>query len=75
MRPALLPAHRQLWRDPATLQLGRSGGRAAVVHGLDPALRPVLDLLDGIVRPGDGPGRRAPSRAATRRAPRRSSTC
>ena len=47
MRPALLPAHRQLWRDPATLQLGRSGGRAAVVHGLDPALRPVLDLLDG----------------------------
>ena len=47
MRPALLPAHLQLWRDPATLQLGRSGGRAAVVHGLDPALRPVLDLLDG----------------------------
>jgi hypothetical protein len=47
VRPALLPAHRPLWRDPATLQLGRCGGRAAVVHGLDPALRPVLDLLDG----------------------------
>ena len=47
MRPALLPASTQLWRDPTTLQLGRSGGRAAVVHGLDPALRPVLDLLDG----------------------------
>ncbi len=47
MRPALLPAHRHLWRDPATLQLGRSGGRAAVVHGLDPALRGVLELLDG----------------------------
>ena len=47
MRPALLPAHRHLWRDPATLQLGRSGRRAAVVHGLDPTLRPVLDLLDG----------------------------
>ncbi len=47
MRPALLPAHRRLWRDAATLQLGRSGGRAAVVHGLDPGLRSVLDLLDG----------------------------
>ena len=47
MRPALLPAHRRLWRDPATLQLGRSGSRAAVVHGLDPTLRPVLALLDG----------------------------
>ena len=47
MRPALLPARPHLWRDPTTLQLGRSGGRAAVVHGLDPTLRPVLDLLDG----------------------------
>lgn len=47
MRPALLPAHRRLWRDPATLQLGRSGGRSAVVHGLDSGLRPVLELLDG----------------------------
>jgi hypothetical protein len=47
VRPALLPASVHLWRDPATLQLGRSGRRAAVVHGLDPALRPVLDLLDG----------------------------
>lgn len=43
MRPALLPAHRRLWRDPTTLQLGRS----AVVAGLDPDLRAVLDLLDG----------------------------
>jgi len=47
VRPALLPAHRQLWRDPSTLQLGRCSGRAAVVHGLDPGLRPVLELLDG----------------------------
>jgi hypothetical protein len=47
VRPALLPAHPQLWRDPATLQLGRSGGRAAVVRGLDPTLRAVVELLDG----------------------------
>jgi hypothetical protein len=47
VRPALLPAHPQLWRDAATLQLRRRGGRAAVVHGLDPTLRPVLELLDG----------------------------
>jgi len=47
VRPALLPAHRPLWRDAATLQLGRCGARAAVVSGLDPTLRPVLDLLDG----------------------------
>jgi hypothetical protein len=47
VRPALLPASLPLWRDAATLQLGRTSGRAAVVHGLDPALRAVLDLLDG----------------------------
>jgi hypothetical protein len=47
VRPALLPASLHLWRDPLTLQLGRSGGRAAVVHGLDPGLRAVLELLDG----------------------------
>lgn len=47
MRPALLPASRQLWRDPTTLQLGRTPGRAAVVRGLDPPLRAVLELLDG----------------------------
>ena len=47
MRPVLSPAARRLWRDPQTLQLGQSPGRAAVLTGLDPATRSVLALLDG----------------------------
>ena len=47
MRPVLTPAARRLWRDPETLQLGQSPGRAAVLTGLDPATRSVLALLDG----------------------------
>ena len=47
MRPVLTSAVSPLWRDPATLQLGRGSGRSAVVRGLDPALRSTLRLLDG----------------------------
>ena len=47
MRPALLPAHRPLWRDASTLQLGRCGPRARVLPGVEPSLRPLLELLDG----------------------------
>lgn len=48
MRPVLTPAVLPLWRDASTLQLGRGSGRSAVVRGLDPALRTVLHLLDGV---------------------------
>lgn len=47
MRPVLNPSARRLWRDPHTLQLGLSPGRASVVTGIDPPLRAALDLLDG----------------------------
>lgn len=47
MRPVLSPAARRLWRDPQTLQLGRSGPRATVLTGLDPAARGALALFDG----------------------------
>ena len=47
MRPVLSPASRRLWRDPQTLQLGRAGGQAVVLAGLDPSARAVLGLLDG----------------------------
>ena len=47
MRPVLPAAARRLWRDPQTLQLGRTPGRAAVLAGLDPTARSALCLLDG----------------------------
>lgn len=47
MRPVLTPSARRLWRDPETLQLGRSPGRSAVLAGLDPLTRKALSLLDG----------------------------
>ena len=47
MHPVLSHASRRLWRDPQTLQLGRTGRRAIVLAGLDPAARAVLALLDG----------------------------
>lgn len=47
MRPILSPASRRLWRDPATLQLGRAGPGSCVLTGLDPTTRAVLALLDG----------------------------
>ncbi len=47
MHPVLCPSSRRLWRDPQTLQLGRAGGRAVVLAGLDPDVRAVLALLDG----------------------------
>lgn len=53
MRPVLSPAARRLWRDPQTLQLGRTSGRAVVLAGLEPADRRVLALLDGTREVGD----------------------
>ena len=47
MRPVLPAAARRLWRDPQTLQLGRTTGRAAVLAGVDPTARAALGLLDG----------------------------
>jgi hypothetical protein len=47
VRPVLVSAVRQLWRDPRSLQLGRGSGRSAVVAGLDAPLRATLRLLDG----------------------------
>ncbi|NHC45648.1 thiamine biosynthesis protein ThiF [Motilibacter aurantiacus] len=47
MRPALKPALRRLWRDPATLQLGLDADRAVVVGGLAPAAARLLESLDG----------------------------
>jgi hypothetical protein len=65
VRPALLPAHRPLWRDAATLQLGRCGARAAVVRGLDPALRRCCGCSTGRTT-----GRRSWPRRLRRRATR-----
>lgn len=47
MRPVLTAAARRLWRDPETLQLGRTAGRSALLTGLDPTARSALALLDG----------------------------
>jgi hypothetical protein len=47
VRPALLPASLHLWRDPLTLQLGRSGGPGRRRARTRPGLRAVLELLDG----------------------------
>lgn len=47
MRPVLDPFRARLWRDPGSLQLGRSPDRAVVLSGLDTADRSVLGLLDG----------------------------
>ena len=47
MRPVLPAAARRLWRDPQTLQLGRTTGRAAVLAGVDATARAALALLDG----------------------------
>ena len=46
-RPLLKPALRQVWRDPATLQLGLDPGRAVVLAGLQPPDASLLALLDG----------------------------
>jgi bacteriocin biosynthesis cyclodehydratase domain-containing protein len=46
-RPLLKPALRQVWRDPATLQLGLDPGRAVVLQGLQPPDANLLALLDG----------------------------
>lgn len=47
MRPVLVPSARRLWRDDATLQLGRPSGRSQLVQGLTPERRALLPLLDG----------------------------
>ncbi|MCW2709273.1 MAG: UBA/THIF-type binding protein [Frankiales bacterium] len=47
MRPVLVPSARRLWRDNATLQLGRPSSRAQLVQGLTPERRALLPLLDG----------------------------
>jgi hypothetical protein len=46
-RPVLPVALRRLWRDRATLQLGRAPGRALVLEGVDEHTRRTLALLDG----------------------------
>ena len=47
MRPVLVPSARRLWRDDATLQLGRPSSRSQLVQGLTPERRALLPLLDG----------------------------
>lgn len=47
MRPTLKPALRRVWRDNDTVQLGVDTDRAAVLTGLDDALRAVLENLTG----------------------------
>ena len=47
VRPLVKPALRQVWRDPATLQLGLEPRRAVVLSGLQPIDSHVLNLLDG----------------------------
>ena len=47
VRPLVKPALRQVWRDPATLQLGLEPRRAVVLAGLQPSDSQLLDLLDG----------------------------
>ncbi len=47
MRPLLLPALRQLWRDQTTLQLGADPARAIVLDDVDPATVALLGSLDG----------------------------
>lgn len=46
-KPALKPALRQIWRDPATLQLGLVPDHAVVVSGLGPDDAKLIELLDG----------------------------
>jgi hypothetical protein len=47
VRPVLVPSARRLWRDPATLQVGRPSARTQLVQGLTPERRALLPLLDG----------------------------
>lgn len=47
MRPMLLPALRQLWRDKKTLQLGVDPARAVVLDNVNADTLAVLALLDG----------------------------
>ncbi|NHC13282.1 ThiF family adenylyltransferase [Motilibacter deserti] len=53
MRPALKPALRRLWRDPATVQLGLDADRAVVVGGLAPGAARLLQSLDGSREAGE----------------------
>lgn len=45
--PLLNPALRRLWRDDTTVQLGLDADPAMVIHEVDPAIRSLLDRLDG----------------------------
>jgi bacteriocin biosynthesis cyclodehydratase domain-containing protein len=45
--PLLNPALRRLWRDDTTVQFGVDADPAMVVHEVDPAIRALLDRLDG----------------------------
>lgn len=47
VRPVLKPALRQVWRDPATLQLGLAPRHAVVLEGLQACDAQLLRLLDG----------------------------
>jgi hypothetical protein len=47
VRPLLLPALRQLWRDDKTLQLGVDPARAVVLSNVDAPTAALLALLDG----------------------------
>ncbi len=47
MRPYLHPGLTRLWRNPGSVQLGLSPGRAVVLEGLDADTKRLLDHLDG----------------------------
>jgi hypothetical protein len=47
VRPLLKPGVRRVWRDPATLQLGRDPARAVVVTDVDDPVWQLLSRLDG----------------------------
>lgn len=45
--PLLNPALRRLWRNDTTVQLGLDADPALVIHPVDPAIRALLERLDG----------------------------